>query len=162
MKKRIVLIISVGVLFLVGFQITDQVKLHLLQSPGAEVDNYVEPDYGLGSGHVDSLKPFPNIKKGERTPFDLWIYAGKNGSSFMNPNLPMSWEEWLKFHEEQKPELMADVRAYMNSRYDFNEQVYKDRYMSGGRKMIMKGPIARLPKGIRSFEELAKLQPEMV
>ena len=162
MKKRIILLISFGVFALLSFQIANDIGLHLLQSPGAEVANYVEPDYGLGPGHIDSLIPYPDVKKGERTPFDLWRYGGKGKSSFMDPNLPMTWEEWLAFHQEQKPQLMADVRAYMDARYDFNGAVHADKYMSGGRKQIMKGPIARLPKGIDSYEELANLSPEEI
>ena len=136
--------------------------LHLLQSPAKVVSEYVEPDYGLGSGHVDSLIPFPDVKKGERTPFNLWRYAGKGSSSFMNPNLPMSWEEWVAFHSKQKPELMKDIDEYMNSRYDFNGKSHPNQYMSGGRKKIMAGPVSRLPKGIESYEELAKLSPEEI
>ena len=159
MKKRTLYLLVFVAFILVAFQVTSELNLHLLQSPGAEVENYVEPDYGLGSGHVDSLMPYPDVKKGERTPFDLWRYAGKAGSSFGNPTLPMSWDEWVAFHKKQKPELMKDVDAYMNSRYDFNGKSYEGKYMSGGRKKIMRGPIARLPEGIGSFEALAGLSP---
>ncbi len=162
MKKRFVTTFLLGCLLLVGFQIADNIGLHMLQSPGAVVDDYVEPDYNLGSNHVDSLLPYPKIKDGERTPFDLWKYAGRTGSSFMNPNLPMSWSEWLSFHERQKPRLMEDVRAYMAKRYDFNGDSYSGKFMSGGRKKIMKGPISKLPAGIDSFEALAELAAEEI
>ena len=162
MKKRIILSIVLCAFALVAFQVIDEIGLHLLQSPGAQIENYIEPDYGLSTGHVDSLKPYPQVKKGERTPFDLWNYAGKNGSSFMNPNLPMSWDEWVAFHKKQKPELMKDVEEYMNSRFDFNGEVHPHKVMSGGRKKIMKGPISRLPQTIKSFEELSKLTPEEI
>jgi cytochrome c peroxidase len=162
MKKKLTILVLMGSLALLGFKVAKEMDLHLLQSPGAEIENYVEPDYGLGSGHVDSLLAFPALKKGERTPFDLWKYAGKQGSSFMNPDLPMSWEEWVKFHQKQKPELMKDVRAYMNARYNFSGESYPDQWMSGRRKKIMKGPVVRLPKGISSFAELAKLSPEEI
>ncbi len=162
MKKKLSILFFLGVFFLVSFQIADEIKLHLLQSPGAEVENYTEPDYGLGSGHVDSLKPFPHLKKGERTPLDLWNYAGKDGSSFMDPVLPMSWDEWITFHDKQKPELMKDVDQYMESRYNFNGESYPDRYMSGGRNKIMKGPVSLLPKGIESYEVLAELSAEEI
>lgn len=160
--KKVIILTSLAAIFLVGFQFADEIQLHLLQSPGAEVENYVEPDYGLGPGHVDSLLPYPSLKKGERTPFDLWKYAGKSGSSFMDPNLPMEWDEWVAFHKKQKPELMKDVQAYMNSRYNFNEETYPDKFMSGGRKPIMKGPVSRLPDGVKSFEELANMTPEEI
>ena len=154
MKKRIIAICLVAGLLLVGFQVANN-HLHLLQSPGVVISDYVEPDYELGPSHIDSLLPFPDVKKGERTPFDLWRYGGKGKTSFTTPDLRMSWEEWLAFNKKQKPELMADVREYMDSRYDFNGEVYEGKFMSGGRNPIMKGPITRLPKGVKSFEELS-------
>ena len=156
MKKRIIAVCLVAGLLLVGFQVANN-HLHLLQSPGVVISDYVEPDYELGPSHVDSLLPFPDVKKGERTPFDLWRYGGKGKTSFTTPDLRMSWEEWLAYNKKQKPELMADVREYMDSRYDFNGEVYEGKFMSGGRNPIMKGPITRLPKGVKSFEELSEL-----
>ena len=162
MNKKIVLAIVFAGFCLAAYQVADEMGLHLLQSPGAEVENYIEPDYGLGSGHVDSLLPYPNVKKGERTPFDLYRYAGKGASSFMDPTLPMEWDEWLAYNKNRKPELMKDIRAYMASRYDFNNDVYPEKFMSGGRKPIMKGPITKLPAGINSYEALANLTPEEI
>lgn len=160
-KKQIALTGGLVALLLVGFQVADQIGLHLLQSPGAVAEDYIELDYGLGAGHIDSLIPYPNVKKGERTPFDLWRYGGKGNTSFMNPELPMSWDEWLAFHKKQKPGLMKDIDAYMASRYDFSDVTY-DAYMSGGRKKIRKGPVSKLPKGIKSYEDLAMLSPEEI
>jgi cytochrome c peroxidase len=156
-----------GAIFLLvvslGFKFSSEFSsLHMLQSPGAEVADYVEPDYGLGDGHIDKLIPYPNVKKGERTPFDLWLYGGKGKTSFMNPNLPMDWEDWVKFNKDQKPQLMADVRAYMASRYDFSGATIPGAMMSGQRKPVMMGPIARLPKGIASFEALAAMSPDEI
>jgi len=137
-------------------------QLHMLQSPPTEIENYEEPDYGLGDNHVDNLKPYPELQKGDRTPFNLWEYAGRGKSSFGSPELPMSWDEWVKFHRKQKPELMSDVRKYMASRYDFSGKAISGKTMSGGRKAIMAGPIARLPKATNSWEELAELSPEEI
>ncbi len=161
-RKRTTILLILVAFILVGFKVVEELGLHLLQSPGAVIENYQEPDYGLGSGHVDSLMPYPDVKKGERTPFDLWRYAGKGNTSFMNPELPMSWDEWVAFHKKQKPELMKDIRAYMNSRFDFNGEAYPNKFMSGGRNKIMRGPVSRLPKGITSYEELASLSPEEI
>ncbi|MEZ4808879.1 MAG: cytochrome C [Allomuricauda sp.] len=160
-KKRILSVAVIVCLFLVGFQVMNN-QLHLLQSPGAVIEDYVEPDYELGSSHVDSLIPFPDVKKGERTPFDLWRYGGKGKTSFTTPDLPMSWDDWVAFNQKQKPQLMADVKKYMASRYDFNGKAHEGKVMSGGRKPIMKGPISRLPKGINSYEELSKLSAEEI
>ena len=56
-KKRIPVLIVIGSLLLFSFQVLNN-KLHLLQSPGAVIEDYVEPDYGLSSGHIDSLIPY--------------------------------------------------------------------------------------------------------
>ncbi len=136
-------------------------ELHMLQSPPAVAGDRAATDYGLGPNHITKLLPYPDAGKGQRTPFDLWRYAGRGKSSFGTPELPMSWEEWLAFHARQKPELMKDVRAYMQSRYDFNYETIPSAFMSGG-KPIMKGPVARLPEGIASFEELSALRPSEI
>jgi len=136
--------------------------LFLLQSRGATTPDYKASDYGLGDGYIDKLLPYPDLKKGDRTPFDLWRYAGKGNSSYMTPELPMSWDAWVAFHKKQKPELMKDVKAYMNARYDFSGAVMPGVMMSGGRKAVMKGPIARLPDGYKSYEELAKLSADEI
>ena len=68
----------------------------------------------------------------------------------------MRFEQWLSFHRKQKPQLMRDVHEYMNTRYDFSGAAIPGVTMSGG-KPIMLGPVARLPDGIESFEQLAAL-----
>lgn len=131
---------------------------YLKQSPGAINPNWKESDWGLGDGHIVRLLPYPEAKKGDRTPFDLWRYAGKSRGSFAAPTLPMSFEEWVRYNLDRKPELMVDVRAYMNSRFDFSGKPIPGAFMSGG-KPIMKGPVARLSKETASFEQLAIMSP---
>lgn len=111
----------------------------------------------LYASATQDLQIYPDLKTGMRTPFDLWRYYGKGVSSFGSPSLPMRWEQWVDFHKKQKPELMADVRAYMKTRYDFNNETIENQFMSGGKKPIMKGPVARLPQGLSSFEEYNNL-----
>lgn len=136
--------------------------LHMLQSRPAEAADYEESDFGLGESYVDKLLPYPNLQKGERSPFDLWKYGGYGKTSFGTPDLPLSWDEWVEFHKKQKPELMKDVHAYMAARYDFSGQVIPGKVMSGGRKPIMAGPVARLPKGVESWEELGQMSPDEI
>lgn len=107
---------------------------------------------------ADKLLLYPTITKGMRTPFDLWRYYGRGRSSFGSPILPMRFDQWVEFHRKQKPKLMRDVREYMAGRFDFSGQAMPGAYMSGG-KPIMQGPVARLPKGFATFEELAALSP---
>ena len=112
--------------------------------------------------NIKSLKLYPKIQKGMRTPFDLWGYYGRGVTSFGAPILPMRFEQWLEFHRKQKPQLMNDVRNYMNGRFEFSGKAIDGQVMSGGRKPIMAGPIARLPKGVASFEELGQMSPEEI
>lgn len=121
-----------------------------------------------GAGHTAAvdytagLQPYPNLEEGERTPFDLWRYYGRGESSFGSPQLRMSWDDWLEFNQQQKPGLMKDVRSYMQSRFNFTGAAVPGQMMSGGRKPVMAGPVVRLPKGVKSFEELSELSPEQI
>jgi hypothetical protein len=115
---------------------------YLRQSPGASAAAWVENDFGLGESYITKLLPYPPGRAGDRTPFDLWRYGGRGDSSWGSPVLPMPFAEWIEKHREQKPILMAAVRAYMESRYAFSAEAVAGAFMSGG-KPIMKGPVAR-------------------
>jgi cytochrome c peroxidase len=69
----------------------------------------------------------------------------------------MPFSEWLEYHRINKPKLMADVAAYMSTRFDFSGRTIEGAFMSGGRKGIPAGPVARLPAAVHSFEDLASL-----
>ncbi len=120
-------------------------------------DNY--PDPPTSAPTYTELTVYPAMSKGMRTPFDLYRYYGRDTSSFSSPILPMRFDQWMDFHRKQKPKLMEDVRAYMAGRYDFSGEAIPGKTMSGG-KPIMKGPVARLPEGFSTWEELAALSPE--
>src|SRR5262249_38754510 len=133
------------------------------QTPGGNADDPRVPGESPASPHLSRLVPYPQpCLEGMRTPFDLWRYAGKGRSSWGSPQLRMSFVEWIDLHREQKPSLMADVKAYMNSRYDFSGVTISGVWMSGRRRGVPAGPVARLPKGIGSFQELARLSPEEI
>jgi hypothetical protein len=132
---------------------------YLRQSPAGKAASREDTDWGLGENQASKLKPYPPGKPGDRTPFDLWRYAGRGDCSWKAPALPMPWDEWVKMSQTQKPKLMADVRAYMNRRYNFDGKALASAKMSGG-KRIMRGPVARLPQGIASYEELANLSAD--
>jgi cytochrome c peroxidase len=134
---------------------------YLRQSPGAKRQHGLDNDYGLGDCYVTKLKAYPPAKCGEATPLDLYRYAGRGGSSWSPPTLDVSWDEWVNHCRTLKPKVMADCRAYMKKRYDFNGKTIASVKMSGG-KPIMMGPVARLPEGTHSYEELADLSPEEI
>src|SRR6185436_16129672 len=95
------------------------------------------------------------------TPLDLYKYAGRGASSWGSPNLRMPFDQWLAAMRKQKPIRMAEVAAYMKGRYDFTPRPRPGAKMSGG-KAIMDGPVARLPKGVASFEDLARLGADAI
>jgi cytochrome c peroxidase len=132
--------------------------LYLKQTAAAYRDRS-RSDYGLGPNAASELLGYPDALPGDRTPFDLWKYAGKGGNSWGSPVLHMPWDEWVAKLEQQKPELMADVATYMALRFDFHGRVIPGATMSGG-KPIMAGPVTRLPEGHASFEALATLTPD--
>ena len=78
------------------------------------------------------LLPYPPGGNGVRTPLDLWRYAGRSGSSFSSPVLGMPFSNWVRMNEVQKPELMAEVHAYMRQRYDFSGESIPGVRMSIG------------------------------
>lgn len=131
-------------------------ELYLKQSPAAVADASLG-DFGLGDGHIAKLTPYPQpCTEGMRTPFDLWRYGGRGKSSWGSPQLRMSFAEWLDFHRQQKPKLMAEVRAYMNERFRFDGTTIDGAKMSRG-KPVMKGPVARLAKNVGSFDGLGRM-----
>jgi hypothetical protein len=129
---------------------------YLRQSPGAIAQGRSATDYGLGESHVSKLKPYPQGGPGDRTPFELWRYAGRDDNSWGSPSLPMSWDRWVKRLCEQKDKLMGDVKVYMKGRYNFSGDALPETAMTGG-KAIIRGPVARLPNDINSFEHLAEM-----
>ena len=134
---------------------------YLRQSPPAQAAGRAPNDYGLGPNSASKLPAYPPGAEGDRTPFDLWRYAGRGASSWGSPNLRMPFDKWLDMHRAQKPALMADVAKYMRGRFDFSPRAIAGVAMSGG-KAIMDGPVARLPEGLSSFETLAGMSPDEI
>ncbi|MCA8941003.1 MAG: hypothetical protein KDB80_00470, partial [Planctomycetes bacterium] len=112
-------------------------KAHETASPTtARTPTPQDPKPANRTAAADGLELYPAIEKGMRTPFDLWRYYGRGRSSFASPVLPMRFEQWRTLHAEQKPKLMADVRAYMASRFDFDGKALGDATTSGGKPII--------------------------
>lgn len=130
------------------------------QSPGVRAARD-DTDWGLGPNHVDRLEVLPRAGCGGDTPFDIWRYAGRDGSSFGSATLPMAWDEWVELNVARKPVLMERVREYMDERFDFSGEAVPGAAMSGG-KAIMAGPVARLPEGLASWSALAALPPDEI
>ncbi|MCA9072140.1 MAG: hypothetical protein KDA84_24600, partial [Planctomycetaceae bacterium] len=136
-------------------------KTYLKQGAGVIVPTG-DYDYELGSNHVSKLKPYPECYPGARTPLNIWEYAGKGESSWGSPQLNMPWEKWVEHHREMKPKIMADVRDYMTQRFDFHGKTVPGQMMSGQRKGVPLGPVARLPETVPDWDALAALSPEEI
>lgn len=137
-----------------------------VKSASSATDTAPQPDSELSklagiSSQLEGLKPYPITGKGDRTPFDIWLYAGKNGGSFTSPNLPMPFEAWKSMNLKRKPSFMKDIDTYMASRFNFSGNTIPGATMSGGHRRVMKGPVARLNK-VESFEELARLSSDEI
>lgn len=138
-------------------------ETYLMQTPAARIENPLDTDWGLGDGHISKLIPYPDpCLPGMKTPFDLHLYGGKGPSSWGTPQLHIPWEEWVRQCEEQKPVLMAEWNARMSERYDFHGQGIPGVMMSGEQKPVPIGPIARLSKDTRTWEELAGLSSDEI
>ncbi|MCA9166918.1 MAG: hypothetical protein KDB23_04595 [Planctomycetales bacterium] len=138
----------------------DSAARHMLQSPPVSIER-ANTDWNLGPNHYSRLPEYPKANAGERTPFDIWRYQGRGGSSFGDPTLGMPWEEWMERNVRLKTQLMEDVRRYMDGRFNFSGERIEGQYMAGG-KPIMKGPVARLAGNVKSWEALASMTPEEI
>lgn len=134
---------------------------YLRQSPAAVAKGRKPTDYGLGDGHVSKLEPYPPGRPGDRTPLDLWRFAGRGDSSWGSPNLPTTWAEWVDRCRAVKAEIAAEVKTYMNQRFDFSGKVMPGVSMAGG-KPIMAGPVARLPNRMSSWDDLNRMSADEI
>ena len=107
------------------------------------------------------LKPFPDCKPGDPVPQKLYQYGGRGHADFATIEDVRDFAEFYRKCSEQKAKIMADRDAYMKLRYDLTGKVSKTVTMAR-RKPIPVGPVVRLPEGIKSWEELAKLSPEEI
>ena len=170
MRYQRAIVIGVGLLVGAGLVLaqsgpdrtTARPDTYLLQSRGVTAPANRDTEFGLGPSHVDNLQRYPPAGKGARTPFDLWRYGGRAGSSYTTPDLPMPWDEWLQFNRDRKPGVMDEVRAYMAGRYDFSGTAIPGVFMSGGWKPVMAGPVARLPAAVAGWDNLAALSADEI
>jgi cytochrome c peroxidase len=105
-----------------------------------------------------TLQPFPVLKPGELCPQDLSIFGGAGRTSYASVDDVASFEEFFRMCSRNKPRVMEARRRYMTERYDFTGAVTTEATMTRGKPLPV-GPVARLPKGVASWEELAKMDP---
>ncbi|HKY31921.1 MAG TPA: cytochrome B6 [Candidatus Polarisedimenticolia bacterium] len=74
-------------------------------------------------------------------------------------------ESFRSIHERmsrEKPEVMRRQRALLEARYDLGSRPAAGVTFSARSKPIQEGVRAKLPRGVRSWEELANLSPDQV
>lgn len=132
-----------------------------MQMPGssapAEVEDWRRP-YDQYQEVGKDLKPYPNLKPGDITPTDLYRYGGAGASSYASVADVGDFNEFYNRLSAQKPKVMARWNAYLTERYNFTGKTDPIVTMTRG-KHIPVGPVARLPKGIESWEDYDKLTP---
>jgi cytochrome c peroxidase len=152
---------TLAVLVLVGVPALAQADdLFLKQSPGVgqprDLDEWRKKE-GRGG-----LKPYPNAPPGQQNPADgLWHYGGSGATSFAGPDLPMPFAEFKAKMEKQRPAVDKQARAALESRFDLTCKSDPKITMSRHKPQPL-GPTARLPKGVKSWEEYAALGPDKI
>ncbi|NND78239.1 MAG: hypothetical protein HKN39_08660, partial [Flavobacteriales bacterium] len=164
MKRQLIFVLAfiLGVVATIttSFSLDEETNVQKPKPETSPTNNDLEDMAGVWS-MTEGLKDYPKAGKGDRTPFDIWKYAGKNGSTFGAPFLPGTWEEWKSMNMDRKDGFMREVDEYMASRFDFNGEEIEGVLMSGLRKPVMKGPIARLPENI-SYSDLSNMTPKEI
>jgi len=107
-----------------------------------------------------ALRPCPVLKPGEICPQDLSVYGGAGRTSYASVDDVGNFDDFYRTCSENKPKVMEVRRQYMALRYDFTG-AHKTATMTRG-KPVPAGPVARLPEGVKNWEELAALGPAAV
>jgi len=107
------------------------------------------------------LKPVPNLKPGEIPPQDLWLFGGAGRTAYSAVDDVADFNTFFQMCSKNKPKVMEDRRAYMAMRYDFSGAVTQEATMTRGKPLPV-GPVVRLPKGVKSWEELGTLGPDEI
>src|SRR2546425_53539 len=127
-----------------------------VKSPAAYDPNW-DRDYPQDQRR--QLMPFPNLRPGDITPVKLYLYGGPGASSFASVDDVADFRQFYERLSEQKPAVMARWKAYLNTRYVLSGKTDPEVTMTRG-KHIPVGPVAKLPDGVKSWEELANLTTE--
>jgi cytochrome c peroxidase len=108
------------------------------------------------------LKPYPNAPAGQPNPSDgLWHYGGSAWTSFSGPDLTTPFAEFRAKMEKQRPSVDKQAKAALESRFDLTCKSDPKITMARSKPQPL-GPTARLPKGIKSWEEYAALGAEKI
>jgi len=111
-------------------------------------------DYPQQAG--DELPAFPDAAPGDITPPDLYRYTGRGKAVYESVDRIQDFAAWKERLERQKPKAMAARKQYLEKRYRLDGKAHPSATMTRG-KPLPAGPVAILPDGVSSWEELAAL-----
>jgi cytochrome c peroxidase len=126
------------------------------KSPAAFDPDWERADYP--QDQRNKLLAFPILRPGDITPVKLYLYGGAGATSFASVDDVADFDEFYTRLSGQKPKVMDRWKDYLKMRYAFSGKVDPVVTMARG-KHIPVGPVAKLPEGIKSWEELATLSP---
>jgi hypothetical protein len=133
---------------------TDQV---LLQSRGFGYPRDLD-EWRRGERRGD-LEPYPAAPPGTPNPAGgLSRFGGSGTSSFGSVELGMPFAGWKRRMDAQRAEVDRAARASLERRFQLDCRTHPQATMSRGKPQPV-GPTARLPKGVRTWEDYAALAP---
>jgi len=128
---------------------------YLQQSPG--VNDPGDLDRWRDAEDVSPLEPYPPAPPGTPNPPEpLYRYGGHQGTSYGSPDLGVPFSKWMAAMRKQRPSVDAVARKTLEARFDLACRARKGADMSRGKSQPI-GPVARLPKGVESWEAYAAL-----
>jgi cytochrome c peroxidase len=105
------------------------------------------------------LEAYPAAPPGTPNPEGgLSRFGGGGTSSFGSVELGMPFAEWKRRMDEQRAAVDRAARASLERRFRLDCRTHPDAKMSRGKPQPV-GPTARLPKGVRTWEDYAALGP---
>jgi hypothetical protein len=107
------------------------------------------------------LQPCPDLKPGDICPQDLCVFGGRGRSSLSSIDDVRDFDEFCRTCTERKARVMEERNAYMLRRYHLTGAVTDEVTMTRGKPLPV-GPVARLPEGVKNWEELAILSADEV
>jgi cytochrome c peroxidase len=133
---------------------------YLEQSPGA--NDPKDLDAWKKGEQRGGLEPYPTAPPGTpNPPGGLSKHGGGSASSFGHVDLGMPFAEWVAKNKKQRPAVDAAARAALDWRFTLDCKADPAAKMSRGKPLPL-GPVAKLPKGVKSWEEYGKKGPEWI
>jgi cytochrome c peroxidase len=108
------------------------------------------------------LKPYPSAPPGAPNPSQpLYKFGGSGASSFGGPDLDMPFADFKAKMERQRPAVDKAARQSLEARFDLGCKTDPKITMSRSKPQPL-GPAARLPKGVKSWEDYAALGADAI